>query len=56
MNSDAPGLASLEPPAWTILSEKLSSLSSTSLRKSGGKAANKATKAAKGRSASKPKT
>ena len=29
---DAPGLASLVPPAWAILSEKLSSLSSTSLR------------------------
>jgi len=54
-DSDAPGLADLEPPAWAILSEKLSSLSSTSLRKSGGKAAKNATKAAKGRKASKPK-
>jgi len=54
-DSDAPGLTVYEPPAWTILSEKLSSLSSTSLRKSGGKAAKKATKATKGRKASKPK-
>lgn len=55
-DSDAAGLASLEPPAWAILSEKLSSLSSTSLRKSGGKAAKKATKAAKSAKASRPKT
>ncbi len=41
-DSDAPGLASLEPPAWAMLSEKLSSLSSTSLRQGGGKAAKKA--------------
>jgi len=30
--SDASGLASLVPPAWTILSHKLSGLSSTELR------------------------
>lgn len=30
--SDAAGLAGLEPPAWTILSHKLSRLSSTELR------------------------
>lgn len=30
--SDAAGLALLEPPAWTILSHKLSDLSSTALR------------------------
>jgi nicotinate-nucleotide adenylyltransferase len=54
-DSDAPGLASLEPPAWTMLSEKLSPLSSTSLRKSGGKAAKKAMKTASTRKASKPK-
>lgn len=30
--SDAAGLALLEPPAWTILSHKLSELSSTALR------------------------
>ncbi len=30
--SDAAGVAGLEPPAWTILSHKLSSLSSTELR------------------------
>jgi len=41
-DSDAPGLASQIPPAWAILSEKLSSLSSTSLRQDGGKAAKKA--------------
>jgi nicotinate-nucleotide adenylyltransferase len=43
-DSDAPGLASQIPPAWAILSEKLSSLSSTSLRQDGGKAAKKAAK------------
>ncbi|MCJ7599554.1 MAG: nicotinate-nucleotide adenylyltransferase [Methyloceanibacter sp.] len=43
--SDAPGLASQVPPAWAILSEKLSALSSTSLRQGGGKAAKKAAKA-----------
>ena len=47
--SDAPGLAGIEPPAWTLLTLPLSSLSSTSLR--GGKAAakqpRKAAKAAK---------
>jgi nicotinate-nucleotide adenylyltransferase len=32
--SDAAGLALLEPPAWTILSHKLSGLSSTALRES----------------------
>lgn len=41
-DSDAPGLASLTPPAWAMLSERLSSLSSTSLRQGGGKAAKKA--------------
>jgi hypothetical protein len=30
--SDASGLAQLEPPAWTILSHRLSALSSTKLR------------------------
>ncbi len=30
--SDAAGLADLEPPAWTILSHRLSGLSSTALR------------------------
>jgi len=30
--SDASGLAQLEPPAWTILSYRLSALSSTKLR------------------------
>jgi nicotinate-nucleotide adenylyltransferase len=36
--SDAAGLALLEPPAWTILTHKLSALSSTKLRaKTGGK-------------------
>jgi nicotinate-nucleotide adenylyltransferase len=43
-DSDAPGLASQIPPAWAILSEPLSSLSSTSLRQGGGKAAKKAAK------------
>jgi len=43
-DSDAPGLTSQIPPAWAILSEKLSSLSSTSLREDGGKAAKKAAK------------
>jgi hypothetical protein len=38
--SDAGGLALLEPPAWTILTQKLSPLSSTSLR--AGKAKKKA--------------
>lgn len=32
--TDAAGLALLEPPAWTILSHKLSGLSSTALRES----------------------
>jgi len=32
--TDARGLALLEPPAWTILSHKLSGLSSTALRES----------------------
>lgn len=32
--SDAAGLALLEPPAWTILSHRLSGLSSTALRQS----------------------
>ena len=31
--TDAPGLALLDPPAWTILSQRLSGLSSTALRK-----------------------
>ncbi len=31
--TDAPGLALFDPPAWTILSQKLSGLSSTALRK-----------------------
>ena len=44
-DSDAPGLASLEPPAWAILSEKLSSLSSTRLRQGDGKVAKKAAEA-----------
>ncbi len=38
--SDAPGLARLTPPAWTILTHRLSALSSTKLRsedKSGAK-------------------
>lgn len=43
-DSDAPGLASLTPPAWAMLSERLSPLSSTSLRQSGGKPAKKAVK------------
>src|SRR3972149_1134338 len=41
--SDAGGLARLDPPAWTILSHKLSGLSSTELR------AKKAKKKAKGK-------
>jgi nicotinate-nucleotide adenylyltransferase len=41
--SDAGGLARLEPPAWTILSHRLSGLSSTALR------AKKAKKKAKGK-------
>jgi nicotinate-nucleotide adenylyltransferase len=32
--TDAAGLALLDPPAWTVLSHKLSSLSSTALRES----------------------
>jgi nicotinate-nucleotide adenylyltransferase len=43
-DSDAAGLASQIPPAWAMLSEKLSPLSSTSLRQDGGKAAKKAAK------------
>jgi len=47
--SDAAGLAGLEPPAWTILSHKLSRLSSTELRakktkKKQGKSKDKASK------------
>jgi nicotinate-nucleotide adenylyltransferase len=34
--SDAPGLASLKPPAWTLLTLPLSSLSSTALRDGNG--------------------
>jgi nicotinate-nucleotide adenylyltransferase len=48
--SDAPGLAQLTPPAWTILTHKLSPLSSTTLRAqkpSGKKAQGKGTKRAK---------
>jgi nicotinate-nucleotide adenylyltransferase len=43
-DSDAPGLALQIPPAWAILSEPLSALSSTSLRQDGGKAAKKPAK------------
>jgi nicotinate-nucleotide adenylyltransferase len=43
-DSDAPGLASLTPPAWAMLSEPLSALSSTSLRQGGGKAGKTAAK------------
>ena len=35
--TDAPGLSGMEPPAWTLLTLPLSSLSSTALR--GGKSA-----------------
>jgi nicotinate-nucleotide adenylyltransferase len=47
--SDARGLASMEPPAWTLLSLPLSSLSSTRLRggTEGEPTANKTRKAAK---------
>ena len=55
-DSDAPGLASQIPPAWAILSEKLSSLSSTSLRQDGGKAAKKAEKTSDASRAIKSKT
>jgi nicotinate-nucleotide adenylyltransferase len=55
-DSDAPGLATQIPPAWTILSEKLSSLSSTSLRQDGGKAAKKPAKTPASRRASNSKT
>jgi nicotinate-nucleotide adenylyltransferase len=40
--SDARGLARLEPPAWTILTHRLSGLSSTALR--AGKAKKKKAK------------
>jgi nicotinate-nucleotide adenylyltransferase len=53
--SDAAGLASLMPPAWAILSEKLSSLSSTSLRQNGGNAAKKPAKTPAMRKATKSK-
>jgi nicotinate-nucleotide adenylyltransferase len=55
-DSDAPGLASQIPPAWAILSEPLSSLSSTSLRQDGGKPAKKAAKTPGARKAIKSKT
>jgi nicotinate-nucleotide adenylyltransferase len=44
--SDAAGLAALEPPAWTILSHRLSPLSSTELRSRQKKAKPKAKKKA----------
>jgi nicotinate-nucleotide adenylyltransferase len=45
--SDARGLALLAPPAWTVLSHKLSPLSSTALRaKTGGRAKTERRKAA----------
>ena len=48
--SDARGLARLEPPAWTILTHRLSGLSSTALR---AKKANK--KKPKGKAKKQPK-
>jgi nicotinate-nucleotide adenylyltransferase len=42
--SDAPGLAWLTPPAWTIITHRLSPLSSTALRGEGKKAGDKKSK------------
>jgi nicotinate-nucleotide adenylyltransferase len=55
-DSDAPGLASQIPPAWAMLSEKLSSLSSTSLRGERGKAAKEPAKTPATRKVAKSKS
>ena len=51
--SDARGLARLDPPAWTILSHRLSGLSSTALRAK--KASKKKVKGGDKRGKKKPK-
>jgi nicotinate-nucleotide adenylyltransferase len=53
--SDASGLRSQIPPAWSILSEPLSTLSSTSLRQDGGKAAKRSARTPAPRKAKKSK-